>query len=152
MQMPSHRKVAQEGKPMGNVSGRVNARTATEVDFYVGQRLRQLRDNRDLSQVELAAALGISFQQLQKYERGANRLSASRLFALARCLGVPVREFFDGLEQVEAATGGDSADDGILELAVRNADALELLKLFDRIEDRAQRRKVIELVAIMAKG
>ena len=68
------------------------------VDIFVGQRLRQRRDALGLSQIELAAALDLSFQQIQKYERGINRVSASTLFEAARFLQAPVGYFFDGYE------------------------------------------------------
>jgi transcriptional regulator with XRE-family HTH domain len=74
------------------------------IDSYVGAKLREIRGSRGLSQETLAAAVGVTFQQLQKYERGKNRISASRLCNLATCLDVPVSFFFDGLE------GGDRSD------------------------------------------
>jgi transcriptional regulator with XRE-family HTH domain len=71
--------------------------THDPVDTHVGRRLRSLRKTNDLSQKEVAGMAGISFQQLQKYERGNNRISASRLWALAKGLKVPVGYFFEGL-------------------------------------------------------
>ncbi|WP_184438129.1 helix-turn-helix domain-containing protein, partial [Roseospira goensis] len=68
------------------------------LDIHVGQRLRLRRTMLRRSQDSLARALGVSFQQVQKYERGTNRLGASRLFDVARCLGVPVSFFFEGLD------------------------------------------------------
>ncbi len=70
---------------------------AEPVDVHVGQRLRLLRKERGLSQTALAARVGVTFQQLQKYETGKNRLSASRLYRLAFVLGVDVSAFFVGL-------------------------------------------------------
>lgn len=70
---------------------------AVPVDAHVGQRLRLLRKERGLSQTALAARVGVTFQQIQKYETGKNRLSASRLYRLASVLGVDVSAFFDGL-------------------------------------------------------
>lgn len=70
---------------------------AEPVDAHVGQRLRLLRKERGLSQTALAARVGVTFQQLQKYETGKNRLSASRLYRLASVLRVDVSAFFDGL-------------------------------------------------------
>ena len=88
------------------------------VDLHVGTRLRQQRRARGLSQTELGGRLGISFQQLQKYETGRNRISASRLWELADVLGVPVTCFFEGLGPEEIGTAdhervlvdGESAD------------------------------------------
>lgn len=74
-----------------------NTRSATAVDRHVGQRIRARRKALGLSQASLGEALGYSFQQAQKYENGANRVSASKLYETARCLGVPVSYFFEGL-------------------------------------------------------
>ena len=68
------------------------------VDLHVGTRLRQRRDMLRVTQTELAGRLGVSFQQVQKYEKGRNRISASRLWELASALGVPVAYFFEGLD------------------------------------------------------
>lgn len=72
---------------------------AEPIDTHVGQRLRLLRKERGLAQTALAARVGVTFQQLQKYETGKNRLSASRLYRLASVLGVDVSAFFDGLPE-----------------------------------------------------
>jgi transcriptional regulator with XRE-family HTH domain len=75
----------------------VKARSTTSVDHHVGNRVRERRLQLDMSQTELANACGITFQQIQKYENGANRVSASRLWQFAAILGKPVDFFFDGL-------------------------------------------------------
>lgn len=75
------------------------------VDEHVGRRIRLLRGLRKYSQEKLAKALGITFQQVQKYERGTNRVGASRLYDLAQILDVPVGFFFDGLEGFTTAHG-----------------------------------------------
>jgi len=77
-------------------------RTANHVDAHVGARVRQRRGEIGLSQERLAQSLGIAFQQVQKYERGVNRISASRLFQIARALDVPVDYFFEGLDSERA--------------------------------------------------
>jgi len=69
------------------------------IDLHVGAKVRLFRTQRHLSQSNLARSLGISFQQVQKYERGANRVSASALFEIAECLGVGVCAFFEGVER-----------------------------------------------------
>ena len=84
---------------------RVSAPTvkaATAVDVHIGQRLRMRRKLAGLSQEQLAERLGVTFQQVQKYEKGTNRISASRLFGAARLLSVPVSYFFEGLATPEA--------------------------------------------------
>lgn len=69
----------------------------TRIDRHLGARLRHLRLARDMAQADLGKRLGVSFMQVQKYERGANRVSAARLFEIARIFDVPVGSFFDGL-------------------------------------------------------
>ncbi len=76
---------------------RSNVRNATPVDGHVGERVRARRLELDMSQTDLANKVGITFQQIQKYENGANRVSASRLWQFAAILGVPVDYFFQGL-------------------------------------------------------
>jgi transcriptional regulator with XRE-family HTH domain len=73
------------------------AKRATEIDAYIGARLRALRLARDMAQAELGSRLGVSFMQVQKYERGTNRIAAARLYEIARVLAVRVDSFFDGL-------------------------------------------------------
>src|ERR1700759_4165983 len=70
---------------------------ATDIDAHVGERLRKLREERGLSQEALGQKVDVSFQQIQKYERGANRGGASRLFEFSQVLDVPVESFFNGL-------------------------------------------------------
>jgi ribosome-binding protein aMBF1 (putative translation factor) len=72
-------------------------RRPSEIDAHVGARLRALRLARDMAQAELGARLGVSFMQVQKYEAGANRIAAARLYAIARVLAVRVDSFFEGL-------------------------------------------------------
>lgn len=91
--------------------------TATHVDNHVGQRLRQRRQELGLSQTAVADRLEVTFQQVQKYERGMNRISASRLYDLCEILNVPVEYFFDGLEAVaDDPDGPDLNDPELIEL------------------------------------
>ena len=80
-------------------------KAATAIDVHIGQRLRLRRKLAGLSQEQLAERVGVTFQQMQKYEKGTNRISASRLFAAARLLSVPVSYFFQGLAASEAELG-----------------------------------------------
>ncbi len=90
------------------------ARRAGRVDRHVGQRLRQRRLALGLSQQDVAALLGIAYQQVQKYESGLNRLSAGRLYMLSHILQMPVGDFFDGLPPVETMiTEGDDLAEGL---------------------------------------
>lgn len=75
-----------------------DVRTATEVDAYVGAQLKQLRKAADYSQTDLANKVGVTFQQIQKYERGTNRIGASRLWELCKVFDVAPSRFFDGVD------------------------------------------------------
>ena len=76
-----------------------DVRTATEVDAFVGAQLKILRKTAGFSQTDLAKQVGVTFQQIQKYERGSNRIGASRLWELCKVFDVPPGRFFDGVEE-----------------------------------------------------
>lgn len=128
-------------------------RRSTSVDAYVGCRLKQRREDLGMSQERLAELLGLSFQQVQKYERGMNRVGASRLFQLCGLLGVDPSFFFDGLKVdtgpgvTEASTEAETLSTASLLAA---PGALELLADYARLKSAAQRKKVIELIRILA--
>jgi transcriptional regulator with XRE-family HTH domain len=109
------------------------------VDRYVGARLRTLRRARGYSQKQVGDKVGISFQQVQKYERGSNRMGASRLYDLACCLDVAVTWFFEGLEQMD-------------EIAFTNPDnnALEMAVSLERIPDKSVRHAIHTLIKAAA--
>lgn len=86
-----------------------DVRTATEVDAYVGSQLKLLRKQAGYTQTELANQVGVTFQQIQKYERGTNRIGASRLWSLCQVFDVPPGRFFDGVE-AHLANGSDAAN------------------------------------------
>lgn len=110
------------------------------VDKHVGSRMRLRRSLLGMSQAELADRLGITFQQVQKYERGANRVSASRLWDLSQVLDVPVGFFFDDM--------GDQAAPAVPDLKRRH---LDLCRRLDRLSD-AQQLIVCDLVAALASA
>ena len=117
------------------------------IDIYVGSRLRMRRMMLGMSQEKLADAFGLTFQQVQKYEKGTNRISASRLQQAANLLQVPVPFFFEG------APGGSEAqpDRSALSPAcvnefVSSSDGLRLIKAFTRIERAGLRRRIVHLV------
>jgi transcriptional regulator with XRE-family HTH domain len=112
---------------------------AGALDVLVGRRVRERRRALGLTMQELAAALGVPYQQLHKYETGANRLSAGRLFLLAEALGVGVAHFF----------GEDGADEGATPTGHRRAQ-LDLVRNFARIPDRQQREAVARLARTLA--
>lgn len=120
------------------------------IDRHVGLRIRMRRKELGMTQEKLAQALGLTFQQVQKYERGANRVSASKLWEMARALKAPVAYFYDGLgEDAETQTSGSSftnAQDFLL-----TSEGIELAATFPRISRGRLRRKVLELVRLMAE-
>ncbi len=119
-------------------------RSSAEVDIdkHIGQRLRDRRVVLGLSQTELADGLCISFQQVQKYETGFNRMGASRLYACAQLLDVPPEYFFEGLE------GSDSGASD----QMRSVEGLKLARAYYSIDDPAQRLHVRKLVRAIARS
>jgi transcriptional regulator with XRE-family HTH domain len=116
------------------------------VDRHVGLRIRMRRKELGVSQERLAEALGITFQQVQKYERGANRVSASKLWEIASALKAPVAYFYDGLgDQEAAAAERDAAQEFML-----SSEGIELMSTFPRITEPLVRRKIVELVRVVA--
>jgi transcriptional regulator with XRE-family HTH domain len=134
------------------------------IDIHVGARLRMRRNLVGLSQEQLGKSLGLTFQQIQKYERGVNRMGSSRLFQVAKTLSVPVAYFFEEIsssheslsqpgfadndqEPLEnAASSGKQNDYDIL----RRRETLELVRAYYRIQDDKQRRKVYALIRSMS--
>src|SRR6056297_2623116 len=116
------------------------------VDVHVGKRIRHRRWLVGMTQQQLAQAVGIKFQQIQKYETGANRVSASRLWDIADALDVEVSFFFEGLEQEEEAateTGGIPAD------ILGDKEALELVRSYYSIPEN-QRRRLFDLARVLS--
>jgi transcriptional regulator with XRE-family HTH domain len=106
-----------------------------------------------LSQTDLASLLGLTFQQVQKYERGANRIGASRLFEIARCLDVPVGFFYDDTDPVHAAAMQHFADATPEQSAVdplQKEETIELVTAYYGITDEKTRRRFLELVCSLA--
>ena len=123
------------------------------VDVYVGARVRNRRKFLGLSQETLAAAIDLTFQQVQKYERGSNRISASKLHLIAKALKVPMNYFFDGAPEGEAA--GTPADPSSVEQTAHDflstSEGIELAQYFPRVSSARARRKVLELVRSLAE-
>ncbi len=124
------------------------------VDHHVGARVRMRRILLGMSQEKLGDALGVSFQQVQKYEKGANRIGASRLENISRVLEVPPAFFFDGM----AGSGGAANPPGFAEdpaaapvsQFLSTTEGLHLNKAFARITDAKVRRRIIDLVVALA--
>jgi len=122
--------------------------TPDPVDVHVGSRVRLRRTLLGMSQEKLGKALGLTFQQIQKYERGANRIGSSRLYQLSQILDVPISFFFDDMGDAGKAAQGMS-DGGQQKFEVNQLsrrETLELVRAYYKISDPAVRKKVFEMV------
>lgn len=150
--------------------GRMPGGAPNPVDVHVGSRVRLRRMLMGLSQEKLGEALGLTFQQVQKYERGINRIGASRLWDLSRVLGIPVGYFFENMEEAVArlsprqladcltampadgeeegspSDAGDGEDEG----DAGHREVLELIRAYGRISDPGVRRRIYELTRTLA--
>ena len=123
------------------------------IDVHVGSRVRMRRTLLGMSQEKLGNALGLTFQQIQKYERGANRIGSSRLFKLSRILDVPVSFFFEDMpDQKGRRTTGlsDSSPASFEADQLSKRETLELVRAYYKITDPKIRKKTFELVKAIA--
>ncbi|MBM3482932.1 MAG: helix-turn-helix transcriptional regulator [Alphaproteobacteria bacterium] len=123
------------------------------VDIHVGRRLRLRRTLLGYSQEKLGSLLGLTFQQVQKYERGTNRIGSSRLYKISSVLDVPVSYFFEGFEEAEGGVAKAALPSGLAEepapfeaSPMDRRETLELVRAYYRIEDPLVRRRVFELI------
>jgi transcriptional regulator with XRE-family HTH domain len=121
------------------------------LDVAMGQRIRERRRALGMSQGDLARALGITFQQVQKYERGANRVSASKLYEIASTLHAPISYFFDGLDD-PTGDGAPSAggDEQTVHAFLMTSEGLDLARGFARVPRGRVRRRILELIRALA--
>jgi transcriptional regulator with XRE-family HTH domain len=135
------------------MSDRAEPHSPNPVDLHVGTRIRLRRRMQGVSQEKLADALGLTFQQVQKYERGANRVSASKLYEIATALHAPVAYFFDGLADPAEPEGGLAdtlpSDEQRVHAFLMTAEGLELARLFPRLPRGPVRRRFLELIRAM---
>ncbi|MBN9440538.1 helix-turn-helix transcriptional regulator [Bosea sp. (in: a-proteobacteria)] len=123
------------------------------IDRHVGSRVRMRRMLAGVSQEKLGEALGLTFQQVQKYEKGANRISASRLQQIAKMLDVPVSFFFEG------APSGDMPEGGFTDMSattyvsdfLATSEGVQLTKAFIKIKSSRVRRRIVDLVEALAE-
>ena len=123
------------------------SRNANSTDRYVGKRVRMRRLMIKMSQEKLADRLGLTFQQVQKYEKGVNRISASRLREMAHALQVPIQFFFEGLP--EAGSPGKDRHETTHKFIhdfLATTDGLALAAAFTRIDNPKVRRRIVQLV------
>lgn len=121
-------------------------RAATKVDVKIGMRLRARRLTIGMSQERLAELLGVTFQQVQKYEKGVNRIAASRLLDIAVAVGMPIETFFEGLSPQLKTDDGANA----LERSMSTPEGVEMAALFSRIKGKSVRRRVLDLARAVA--
>lgn len=132
--------------------------TKSSIDSYVGKKLKQRRTMMGLSQEAVAKAVGVTFQQVQKYEKGSNAMNASRLFEFANFMNVPVAYFFEGIEEDIA---GRSVRSGFAESAslafdhenvASDRESLEVMKSFTRIKEPVIRKRLADLLRAVAEN
>ena len=133
---------------------------ASPIDVHVGTRVRLRRTLLGMSQEKFGEALGLTFQQIQKYERGVNRIGASRLFDLARVLDVPIGFFFDDMSPElggnaatrsrAAAFGFAEGQEGFEDDTLHRRETLELVRAYYRITEPAVRKRVFVLIKSLA--
>jgi transcriptional regulator with XRE-family HTH domain len=154
--------VAKGNRDMARGEGVVSAEKGgrpSPIDVHVGSRIRLRRTLLGMSQERLGEALGLTFQQVQKYERGVNRVGASRLFDLSRVLDVPISFFFDDMPESLASSYGSPGSrrpgafpevrDGVTDDALNRRETLELVRAYYRITDPAVRKRVFDLIKSM---
>lgn len=113
------------------------------VDIHVGKRIRHRRWMVGMTQQQLAERVGIKFQQIQKYETGMNRVSASRLYEISGTLDVPVSHFFDGLDEAEVTTSEQDM--------LSDKEAMELVRSYYAIPE-AQRKRLFDLARVLSES
>jgi transcriptional regulator with XRE-family HTH domain len=152
------------GRPRGRKTGgliekaeRLPPGIANPVDVHVGARVRLRRTLLGMSQEKLGAAVGLTFQQIQKYERGANRIGASRLYEFSKILDVPVSYFFEEMPDELATHAGrfkaglrDQDQEEIERDPLIKRETLELVRAYYRIESPRVRKRVFELAKSLA--
>ena len=133
------------------------------IDQYVGSRIRLRRMLKDMSQEKLGEYLNLTFQQIQKYEKGSNRVGAGRLYVIARILSVPVQFFYEGLpvgangmkNDIEESVGlsglAENKSEAFSMEFVSSSEGLQLNKAFQKIVDTDTRKSIVELVKMLGR-
>ena len=132
------------------------------VDVHVGRRLRLRRTLLNISQEQLAVSVGVTFQQIQKYERGTNRVSASRIYDLARVLGVEISFFFEDISHSVTATRltqnlplqaglGEKPSPSYEQNPISRSETMELIRSYWRLPSSEMRKHVLELLNSMSR-
>ncbi len=145
--------MARSKTPVATTSVSSEGRLPNPVDAHVGRQIRTRRKILGLSQERLAQDLKLTFQQVQKYERGANRVSASKLYEVARTLHAPIHYFFEGLADPagDHQPGvADAGSDQFVHDFLMTPEGLDIAEHFPRIRSAKARRKLLELVRALA--
>ena len=139
--------------------GRPKLGKPNPIDIHVGSRVRLRRTLLGMSQEKLGEAIGLTFQQVQKYERGANRIGASRLYDLSRVLDVPVSFFYDDMPAESAVTTVEESDNAAEARAsafepdpMAKRETLELVRAYYRIAEPSVRKRLFELTKAVANA
>ncbi len=130
-------------------------KSASPVDRHVGARVRMQRMLLGMSQTDLGQrAGGITFQQIQKYENGVNRIGASRLHLISRALGVPIEFFYEGAPDPVGSGRGKASTVAVPDVSsfLASSDSVDLMKAFVQIKDRGVRRRIVKLAEELARG
>lgn len=138
-----------------NKSSDSTKKSPNPVDVHVGSRVRLRRMLVGLSQEKLGDSMGLTFQQIQKYEKGVNRIGASRLFRLSQVLDVPVQFFFEGMPVIEGPVAMGMAEpkqEAFLYEFLNTRDGLELNRAFVKVTDTEVRRSLIDLVRSLGRS
>ena len=145
--------MARTGRPRGRPPRAGSDGKGHPIDLHVGHRVRLRRTLLGWSQERLAQALGLTFQQVQKYERGANRIGASRLFDLSRVLDVPVSFFFDDMAVDSSQPAGAAEAPSVYETdPMARRETRGLVDAYWEITEPDLRRRVFELTKALARG
>lgn len=145
---------AQNGEPENPDSANVKGR-ASELDVFLGKQLRAARLTKNMSQEKLADQLGITFQQIQKYERGKNRISAARLFELSKIFNVPVTYFYDSLEKKGKPAFGFSEqeqEEFAVDDKLESKETYDLIRVYYSIQDPKLRKNLFSFMKSMAEN
>jgi transcriptional regulator with XRE-family HTH domain len=121
------------------------------VDRHVGNRVRMRRLLVGMSQEKLGELLGITFQQVQKYEKGSNRVSASRLYQISRVLSVPVQYFYDELKSDDGPSGfAESEGADAIAGALQSPEGVQIARIFSATSDPEKRKLILNAVKLLA--
>lgn len=138
-----------ENKTKGKASG---------IDVHVGKRLRQRRTLLGMTQEKLAEALGVTFQQVQKYERGANRVSAGKLYEVSKVLQTNIAYFFEGMSENDDAKKiiaglSDNDQEGYTpDNIMQRKETLDLLRIYYSVQDEQKRKELFKIIKSMAEN